>query len=422
MLYECDEPGLNLERSGFELAEKATTQRRQSATTGEEARFPSSLLYAINSKIGAHGLGIPALETLKLSYSEGFLGKAICWGNLSDAIPNECIRSLRAHPARLLSWMDRKYYTPLKRRAIAHAAAREIATGRYDCFHGWSGESLRTLREAKKRGIPTLLDIPTCHRDKGKRKPRVTKKERDLRNAPIPQRWLNRMLVMRSEVLEEYDLADLILVFSEAARETFLDVGFDERRLFYVAQGVNLEEYPLGSPPDHFRVIFVGSLIKRKGVHHLLKVWKQLNLKDAELVIVGGLTAELEPYVKEFDSPTVTFTGFVANVAAELGRSTAFVFPSESEGSAKVNYEAAACGLAQITTRESGDVVIDGFNGRIIPPNNPEALAEAILDFYNNPEQLKVMGENGRKRVAENFTWEHYRKRLAEAYRIAMRR
>jgi glycosyltransferase involved in cell wall biosynthesis len=150
-------------------------------------------------------------------------------------------------------------------------------------------------------------------------------------------------------------------------------------------------------------------------------VWKQLNLKDAELVIVGALTAELEPYVREFKSSTVTFTGFVENIAEQLGRSTAFVFPSESEGSAKVNYEAAACGLAQITTRESGDVVIDGFNGRIIPPNDPEALAEALLDFYNNPQQLKAMGENGRKRVVENFTWEHYRKRLAEAYRIATR-
>ena len=185
----------------------------------------------------------------------------------------------------------------------------------------------------------------------GKKKPRVTKRERHLRTAPIPHRWLNRILIMGSEVLDEYDLADLILVFSQAAKETFLDVGFDERRLFYVAQGVNIEEYPLGIPSDHFRLIFVGSLIKRKGVHHLLHVWKTLNLKNAELVIVGGLTAELEPYVKEFHSPTVKLTGFVEDVAAELGKSTAFVFPSESEGSAKVNYEAAACGLAQITTR-----------------------------------------------------------------------
>ena len=51
-----------------------------------------------------------------------------------------------------------------------------------------------------------------------------------------------------------------------------------------------------------------------------------------------------------------------------------------------------------------------------------EALAEAILEFYNNPEKLRTMGENGRKRVMENFTWAHYRERLAEAYRMAMRR
>ncbi len=413
---------LNLESDSLELAEETTRHIEQPGTAREEARFPASLLYAINTKIGAHGLGVPALETLKLSYSEGFLGKAVCWGNLSDAIPNELVRSLHAHPARLLSWMNRKYYTPLKRRAVAQVATLEIATGRYDCYHGWSGESLGALREAKKRGMPTLLDIPTCHRDKGKRKPRITKRERDLRSAPIPQRWLNRMLIMRSEVLDEYDLADLILVFSQTAKETFLNVGFDDSKLFYVAQGVNVEEYPLGTPPDHFRMIFVGSLIKRKGVHHLLKIWKMLNLKNAELVIVGGLTAEMEPYLKEFNSPTVKLTGFVEDVAAELGRSTAFVFPSESEGSAKVNYEAAACGLAQITTRESGDVVIDGYNGRIIPPNDPEALAEAILEFYNNPEKLRMMGENGRKRVMENFTWAHYRKRLAEAYRMAMRR
>ncbi len=404
------------------MNQETTTHIDERAAAREEGRFPSSLLYAINTRIGAHGLGVPALETLKLSYAEGFLGKAVCWGNVSEVIPEKLVRSLRAHPARLLSWMDRKYYTPLKRRAVAHVATQELATGRYDCFHGWSGESLGALREARKRGIPTLLDIPTCHRDKGKKKPRVTKRERDLRSAPIPQRWLNRMLIMRSEVLDEYDLADLILVFSQAAKETFLDVGFDESRLFYVAQGVNVEEYPVGTPPDHFRLIFVGSLIKRKGVHHLLKVWKMLNLQNAELIMVGGLSPELEPYVREFSNPSVKLTGFVANVSAELGRSTAFVFPSESEGSAKVNYEAAACGLPQITTRESGDVVVDGYNGRIIPPNDPEALAEAILDFYNNPGKLRAMGENGRKRVSENFTWAHYRKRLAEAYRIAMRR
>ena len=80
---------------------------KQAQTGAEEGeRFPSSLLYAINTKIGAHGLGVPALETLKLWHAHGFLGKAVCWGNLRDAIPKELIRSLHSHPTRLLSWMD----------------------------------------------------------------------------------------------------------------------------------------------------------------------------------------------------------------------------------------------------------------------------------------------------------------------------
>src|SRR4029434_2480074 len=103
---------------GFKMTQAMTGHNAQTGAE-EGRRFPSSLLYAINTKIGAHGLGVPALETLKLSYAHGFLGKEVCLGNLSDAIPNELIRSLHSHPTRLLSWMDRKYYTPLKRRTIA---------------------------------------------------------------------------------------------------------------------------------------------------------------------------------------------------------------------------------------------------------------------------------------------------------------
>ena len=100
------------------------------------------------------------------------------------------------------------------------------------------------------------------------------------------------------------------------------------------------------------------------------------------------------------------------------------IFPSTCEGSAKSTYEAAACGLPQITTRESGDVVIDGVNGLLIPPNDPDALAAAI------PVQLHRdrgaagdrMGAAGRERVVAHFTWEHFRARLLEAYEAVLSR
>ncbi|MFL6540962.1 MAG: glycosyltransferase, partial [Chthoniobacterales bacterium] len=103
-----------------------------------------------------------------------------------------------------------------------------------------------------------------------------------------------------------------------------------------------------------------------------------------------------------------------------LSQCTVHVFPSTCEGSAKVTYEAAACGLPQITTREAGDVVVDGVEGIIIPPANVDRLAEAIRHLYDNPDIVTRMSIAARERVVKNFTWDHFRTRLLIAYERAM--
>jgi glycosyltransferase involved in cell wall biosynthesis len=112
--------------------------------------------------------------------------------------------------------------------------------------------------------------------------------------------------------------------------------------------------------------------------------------------------------------------GFVRDVETYLRQGTIHVFPSQLEGSAKVTYEAAACGLPQITTREAGDVVVDNVEGIIIPPANVDRLAEAILHLYEHPEIVQRMSIAARERVVKNFTWDHYRTRLLIAYQRAM--
>ena len=84
--------------------------------------------------------------------------------------------------------------------------------------------------------------------------------------------------------------------------------------------------------------------------------------------------------------------------------------------------EAAACGLPIITTREAGDVVNDGDEGLIIPPNDVEALMAAILKLYDNPEIVERMGAAARQRVVEHFTWEQCRERVLNAYDLVMRK
>jgi glycosyltransferase involved in cell wall biosynthesis len=154
----------------------------------------------------------------------------------------------------------------------------------------------------------------------------------------------------------------------------------------------------------------------------VLKAWHRLNLRDAELWLVGAVHDEAKPYLKKFWRDNIRVVGFVADLETYLGQSTVHVFPSQWEGSAKVTYEAAACALPQITTREAGDVVRDGIEGIIVRPRDVDAIAEALNHFYLHPELVEQMGQAARRRVVENFTWDHFRARLLNAYEVAMRK
>jgi glycosyltransferase involved in cell wall biosynthesis len=384
--------------------------------------LPERLLYATSAGLGGTGLDSTSFEGALASYGGGFLREVVCYSQQQNVIPSARIKSLRAHPVRALSCLDSRSYYAAKKRYADWIAAREVRSGRFDFFHGWSGESFNTLVEARLRGMPSVIDIPTWHRNKGHKKPAETKSEREARLSCRGWRdWRKRLPVNRVRMLAEYDLADLILVASRKAAETFLSAGIPERRLWYVARGVDPSRYAPGETPDIFRLCFVGALIKRKGVHHLLAAWKKLNLPRAELVLVGTLHDEMKPYVRDLATPSVTIAGFSARVQDHLRQATAFVFPSECEGSAKVTYEAAACALPQITTRESGDVVLDGENGLVIPPNDPDALAAAIEHFHAHRDAIREMGLRGRERVLKYFTWDHYRTRLLQGYAEARR-
>ncbi|MDB6152253.1 MAG: hypothetical protein JWL90_706 [Chthoniobacteraceae bacterium] len=387
--------------------------------------LPKQLFYSTSARIGGSGLDAVAKETVRVAYHAGILGKALAFENRQNDVPAALIRSLERHPVRLISWFfGREFYYGAKKHALDKEAVRELKRGSFDLFHGWSGESVRSLRETKQRGIPSLIEIPTWHRHKGKSKPvRLTKSERERAETRGLEGFKNRFLITRQQMLEEYELADLILVLSEKAEETFLAAGVAKEKLFRHQRGVDVERFvPAEKAPEIFRAVFVGALIERKGVHHLLRAWHRLNLRDAELLLVGSVHEEIKPWLREFGGPTVKIAGFVSKVEECYQSAAVHLFPSSCEGSAKSTYEAAACGLPQITTRESGDVVIDRENGLIIPPEDSDAIAEALRQLHANRDLCLQLGAAGRRRVVENFTWEHFGRRLLEAYRVAMSR
>ena len=171
-----------------------------------------------------------------------------------------------------------------------------------------------------------------------------------------------------------------------------------------------------------FRAVFSGALIERKGIHHLLEAWHRLNLKEAELWLVGSVHEEAKPHLQKFWRDNIRTVGFARDPETYLSQGTIYVFPSQWEGSAKTVYEAAASGLPAITTREAGDVIRDGVEGIIVQPGDVDAIAAALQHLYDHPEVVERMGKAARQRVVENFTWDHYRARLLDAYACAIRK
>jgi glycosyltransferase involved in cell wall biosynthesis len=384
--------------------------------------LPRNLLYSISTRIGGTGLAMDSLEALKGAWREDILARAIAYDNRQREVPASLIRSLQWHPVKLLSFMGRGEYHGARKQYLDWVCARKLARGDYDLVHSWSGDCVRTFREARRRGIPTVLEIPTWHRNKGKQKPARTKSERERDNLPLPKRWFAQLPPTRQQILEEYDLANLILVPSECAAGTFLAAGFERERLYLLPRGTDVLRFTPGVLPEKFRAIFVGALTKRKGVDLLLETWRGLNLEDGELLLIGTTHPEIEEYLHRYGGPDVRVMSRVSNPADYYRESNVHIFPSTCEGSAQVTYDAAACGLAQITTRESGDVVVDGLNGLVVPCGSKEALAEAIRKLYRDRALLAQMGTAARERVVRNFTWEHYQERLLGAYEYVLRR
>jgi glycosyltransferase involved in cell wall biosynthesis len=391
-----------------------------SPTAPAALRLPKSLLYSIFARIGGHGLDTDSFEALRASYRGNFLGKAIAYDNRQREIPARLIRSLRWHPVRLLSFLDRPYYYGAKKKYLDWIASRELETGRYDFFHSWSGDCLESLRVAKRKKIPSLIEIPTWHRD------RPGGKVGQAPGARSPSsgwgRWKSRLLLDRERFLEEYQLADLIAVLSEKAAESFRLRNFPEEKLYYLPRGVDVDRFRPGERPSMFRVIFSGALIERKGIQHLLEAWHRLDLKDAELWLLGTVHDEAKPHLSKFWRENIKVLGFVRDPEHYLNQGSIWVFPSQLEGSAKVVYEAAACGLPAVTTREAGDVIRDHIEGIVVKPEDVDAIAAAIEQLYRNPDLVEQMGKAARRRVVENFTWDHYRTRLLGAYATAVRK
>mgnify|MGYP001153685487 CR=1 FL=1 len=283
-----------------------------------------------------------------------------------------------------------------------------------DIVFAESNIALLTIKKAKELGMTTVLDRTNSHIEY---QTELLKEEYE--KFGIKYIFNSQNIVEKG--VKEYREADYICVLSSFVKRTFLEKGTPESKLLLVPSGVELADFrQTNKEDDIFRIICCGLSCIKKGTHYLLEAFKQLNLKNAELWLIGGIFEDIKPLLKKYEGHYKSI-GFVPHkeLYRYFSQGSAFVLPSLEEGLAKVMMEAMACGLPVIATTNTGaeDVVRDKEDGFIVPIRDVEALKEKILYMYENQNTCRQMGQNAKNRVKEGFTWENYADRMVCAFR-----
>ncbi len=178
----------------------------------------------------------------------------------------------------------------------------------------------------------------------------------------------------------------------------------------------------LGINENDFVFIFVGRLVKDKGINELVQAFSKLNVSSSgveniKLLLVGPFEEELDPLdaktlIEINSNPNIISVGFQKDVRPYFAISNALAFPSYREGFPNVVMQAGAMGLPSIVTNINGcnEIVQEKYNGIIIPKKNTSAIFEAMKQLLLDEQLYQKIQQNSRevivKRYEQKIVWQ----------------
>ena len=230
------------------------------------------------------------------------------------------------------------------------------------------------------------------------------------------------------------DAGDLIRLYgADPSRIVIVPCGFDPEEFWPLDKAS--ARAAIGLAPDQALILHVGRMVPRKGIDTVIRAFARF-LEDHEastkLLIVGGESDEPDPEL----TPEI---GRLQRLAVELKVDDRVVFVGR-RGRNQLKYyysaadlfvttpwyepfgitplEAMACGTPVIAANVGGlkFSVRDGETGYLVPPDDPDALADRFRLLYSSPALLRVFGQQSIQRVNELFTWGHVADGLAKVY------
>jgi len=296
---------------------------------------------------------------------------------------------------------------------VARTLRRECRRAAVSAVHAYEDCALLPFEQAKRLGKACIYDLPIGYFEAWERiAPQLSAQYADWMIPASSFRFASP-----EQKREELALADLVLAPSgfvaDSARETFPD-----KRVALAPFGVDLAAWPFHerrAPAGVMTFLFAGQCSVRKGAPLLLRAWQAAELADARLLLAGswGLAEAKKrqlPANCEWLGPLSQ-----EGLRAVYRDTDVFVLPTNFEGSPLVIGEALACGLPVLTTQGRGaDSILDEESSRTVPPDNLDALIEALRWFAGNRDRIPAMSRAARAN-AERWPWQRYRASVAAA-------
>jgi glycosyltransferase involved in cell wall biosynthesis len=239
-------------------------------------------------------------------------------------------------------------------------------------------------------------------------------------------------LAVGKQVLKE---ADKIIVVSNATKNYVLSLGADPEKVRVIHNGVDLERFKplsgvkeemrrkLGIPKDASVILTVRRLVYKNGIDTLLESAEIAVKNNPKLVfVVVGKGPDFEGVKEKIVQLGMQrkfrLTGFVPDEELPLYYNVAdlFALPSKSgEGLPLVALEAMASGLPVVATNVGGtsEVMSEDY-GKLVPPNSPNSLAEAVLEF--SCKDLSVLTKDLRTMIEQKYSWDQNVEKLGKIY------